>query len=309
MLPFNKVCEIEDFADPALTAILRTAFAHRPHELPVGFPSGHEDRRDWEWAMVLRSLHHFGAVTSGATLLGVAAARSDLAFYLTQQVRQVFAVDRYVAMAETALVAALRMMTRPEDFAPFPIDRTKLVVQDMDPWSLRYPDATFDGVFVGRHSGLRQLEDAAHASFEVGRVLKPGGVASVILDLRLAGPPGATGSPGGLVLSSDHIERFVVAASGLEPVDEVRLVPSTTTLETRREVAFASQHRSGGASVAVPPGYPRLVVVRDGYVSTSAHVCLRKTERYPCVPNRWAAPPMSTTYGISGPDGAAAGCR
>jgi SAM-dependent methyltransferase len=304
LLPFSKACEIEDFADPELAATLREVNAHRLDGLPTEFPAGREDRRDWEVAMALRSLRHFGAVTPASTLLGVAAAGSALAFHLSRHVRQVFAVDRYADLGPTP-GTAMRRMTRPEDFAPLLVDANRLVVQHMDPRRLRYPDATFDGVFCGRASGLRGLEEVAHACFEMGRVLKPGGVLSIALGLRLAGPSGATGVPGDLVLSEGHLDRFVVAASGLARVDEARLRPSRRTLETRRQLAFSTPGGPARTTTRRPAaGYPCLVAVQDGYVSTSAHLTLQKTERYPCVPNAWAEPPL-TTGGITGPGGPA----
>ncbi len=306
LLAFNKACEVEDFAHPDLVATIDELHAHRRQELPQGFPSGHEDRRDWEAAMSLRSLRAFGAVTAGATLLGVAAGHSDLPFHLARQVRQVFAVDRYLDMAGTRPESALWRVIHPEDFSPFPVDRTRLVIQHMDPRWLCFPDDTFDGVFCGRTTGLRGLQDAGHAAFEMGRVLKLGGVLSMAVELRLAGPPGATGFPADLVLSPDHVERFVVAASGLQPVDEVRLLPSPQTLEMKRDLAFSTLHRPADAS-AVRRDYPGLVVLRDGYVSTSAHLTLAKTAGYPCVANGWAEPPIGTADRVSGCDRAVLG--
>jgi len=63
-VPFNKVVEIEDFDDPGLASVMREVCAHKVPHLPAGYPKGAEHRKDWEVAMAVRALDHFGALCS-----------------------------------------------------------------------------------------------------------------------------------------------------------------------------------------------------------------------------------------------------
>lgn len=299
--PFNKVCELEDFADPQLREILRDVHSFRLGVLP-DYPEGACYRSDWEAAMAVRSFRHFGILDGGALVLGVGVGMSDLLFYLTRHVRQVFAADRYLAADEAAAPGFLAMLSQPALVAPYEFDPSRLVVQHMDGRDLRHPDDTFDGVFSGgwiNHVG--DLEDVANAAYEMGRVLKPGGALSLALAYRVAGPPGGIGWPGSnLLLSAEEIKRFVVEASGLEPVDELSTALSDATLATPRDLSLALDH-TPDALARRPDDQPspHLLQVHMGYVVTSVHLTMRKTASYPARSNRWARPREATRQRIA----------
>ncbi len=314
---FNKLCELEDFADPELASVIREISSYKVASFSQDFPVGSEHRKDWEVAMAVRTLRDHGALRPDATILGVAVGTEDTVFYLSRHVHQVFATDRYLFAEEWDAIAPMTMLVEPEALAPYDFDPTRLVVQHMDARSLRYPDAMFDGIFSsGSIEHFGQLLDVAHAAYEMGRVLKPGGILSVSTEFKLTGPPGGMGWPGlTLLFSAEQIRRFIVEASGLEPVDEFDDTVSEATLATQRGlVASKIDHDARMAEIgpAAQPtefafwDFPHVVMVHDGYVFGSVHLALRKPDNYPVTPNEWARPTAEVQLSIAESNKAAA---
>jgi len=275
--------------------------------LPAGFPVGSEHRKDWEVAMAVRTLRHFGALHRDATILGVAAGAEDTSFFLTREAKQVFATDRYLASGDWEPTAPLSMLIQPQDVAPYEFDADRLVVQHMDGRHLHYPDNTFDGIYSsGSIEHFGDLDDVASAAYEMGRVLKPGGVLTLSTEIRLGGPPGGIGWPGlTLLFSVENLQRFIVDASGLEPVDELDSEVSDETLSVRRDLTLAiTQHLAATSAGGQREEYaawefPHIILVHEGYVFTSVHLALRKPDDYPKVPNAWARPSQATIAAIA----------
>jgi len=287
VLAHNKVCEIEDFSDPDFRAALD------------------EVRGDWRSAMALRALRAHGALRADAVLLAVAVGPGDVLLHLSRHARQVFATERFHGAGAWESLAPLALMVEPSMASP-DLVADRLVVQHMDGRSLRFPDDFFDGILCGGSLGrFAELQDVANAAYEMGRVLKPGGVLTLSGDLQLSGPPGGVGWPGrGLLLSPAHLQRYIVDASGLEPVDDLRTEPSAATLETRRDLGQAILDLDAGVVGSGPTdhsdvGTPNLVSLQGGYVFTSVQVTLRKTDAYPAVRNGWARPSAGTLEEIA----------
>jgi FkbM family methyltransferase len=300
-LAFSKLCELGDFVNPELAPVIRDVCAYKLPDFGPEFPHGAEHRKDWEVAMAVRALRHFGALRPDAAVLGVAAGTEDTIFYLARHVRQVFATDRYLSSGPWQPVAPISMLLDPEAVARTDFDPDRLVVQHMDGRRLTYPADTFDAIFSsGSIEHFGDFGDVAAAAYEMGRVLKPGGVLSLSTEFRLAGPPGGIGWPGAtLLFSAADLQHFIVEASGLELVDELRTGVSDETLSTPRDITQVIDQRrhrqAGGPDVPVSDDTtwddrPHIVLLHDGYVFTSVHLTLRKTERYPWPANDWAKP-------------------
>src|SRR5215213_1294979 len=193
-LPYSKACELEDFADPELAAVLRDVYAPEA-ESSAAWPAGAEHRKHWEVAMSVRALRDFGALQPGAEILGVGAGSEITGFYLTRHARRVVVTDLYLSPGEEwKTVAHPLMMVAPERLSPIAFERERLEVLHMDGRWLRFPDGSFDGIFSsGSIEHFGGFEDIAAAAFEMGRVLKPGGVLSLSTELLLEGPPGSIG--------------------------------------------------------------------------------------------------------------------
>lgn len=282
-LPYNKSCGLDDFADPELVSVLREVYAH---ETSPGYPAGAERRKHWEVAMSVRALRDFGALRPDAELLGVGAGTETTVFYLTRHARRVIATDLYLAPGDWEREAHPLMMVAPERLAPMPFERDRLIVQHMDGRWLRYPDNSFDGIFSsGSIEHFGGFEDIAASAYEMGRVLKPGGVLTLATEFLLQGPPGSMGWPGVVLFSAETLRRQIIEASGLKPVDEPDLEVSERTLATGRPLEEMIREVENGRET-----FPHLVLTHDGQVFGSVHLTLRKTERYPVPDNAWARP-------------------
>lgn len=306
-LGFNKICEIEDFQHPDLVEVIRDVCTYKIPHLPPGFPKATEHRKDWEVGMAVRTLRDFGALHRYATILGVAAGTEDTSFFLTREAKQVFATDRYLASGDWGVTAPLSMLVNPQGVSPFEFDVDRLVVQHMDGRHLLYPDDVFDGIYSsGSIEHFGDFSDVAAAAYEMGRVLKPGGVLTLSTEIRLSGPPGGIGWPGQtLLFSVENLQRFIVDASGLEMVDEFDPSVSEETMSVQRDLWLVIQQNPTAISPDQKRGaystseFPQIVLVHEDYVFTSVHLALRKGDDYPRAPNEWARPSAATIAAIA----------
>ena len=300
-LGFNKVCDLEDFDDPELRAAIEEIFPETGSNASEG-RSVRADSKRWEIAMSCRSLRVFDALRPDAVVLGVGAGTERTSFHLTRYVRQVIATDLYLAAGQWADVAPSLMLVEPERFAPGPFERERLSVQHIDGRWLRFPDETFDGIYSsGSIEHFGGLDFVANAAFEMGRVLKPGGVLTLSTEFKISGPPGGDGwDAGTLVLSEERIRRYVIEASGLECVDPLVTELSQRTLESQRDLAtFLQGVSASSTSGEQAASYPNIVLVHEGYAFCSIHLTMRKTDAYPSADNEWARPSPATTRAVA----------
>ena len=284
-LPYNKACGLEDFADPELMAVLRDVYAFQA-ERSAAWPAGFELRKHWEVAMSVRALRDFGALRPDAEILGVGAGSEVTLFYLTRHARRVVATDLYLSPGEWEREAHPLMLVAPERLSRIPFERERLEALHMDGRWLRFPDDSFDGIFSsGSIEHFGDFEDIAAGAYELGRVLKPGGVLTLATELLLDGPPGSIGWPGVVLFSPEKLRREIVEATGLELVDDLDLAVSPRTLASVRPLLGMIGDVEHGRET-----YPLVVLSHEGQLFTSVHLTLRKTERYPVQDNAWARP-------------------
>lgn len=170
-------------------------------------------RKYWEWGLGLYGLHKLGLIRPDAECLGIGAGVEWPLFYLANRVKRVVATDMYSRDAGFDKLDP----TVPENaarLAPFPYRQESLTFERMDALDLRYPDNTFDFVFsfssvehFGGHAG------AILSMQEIGRVLKPNGVAAIATELIIdEGKHPEFFYP-------EEIEPLFVDATGLTPVE------------------------------------------------------------------------------------------
>jgi SAM-dependent methyltransferase len=316
LVPHNKVCEFEDFADQEIADTVREVFPHEIKVFTPEFPKGAEYRKYWEIAMAVRALRQYGALRADATLLGVGAGAETTVFFLTNYVDRVVATDLYLNAGDWDESAPWYMLIAPERFAPYPFRADRLVVQNMDGRLLRYPDDTFDGIFSsGSIEHFGDMESIAASAYEMGRVLKPGGVLTLSTEYLINGPAGGDGWSGLRFFSRAALQRYIVEASGLEPVDDLQTNVSPTTLASQRSLrfygrdmhaAFAKQGKYPRVGEIKWSHYPHLVLTHKGYTYGSVHLALRKTENYPVSPNDWARPSERVIESVRAMEAAAA---
>ena len=258
----NRVCNLSDFEDSALRDVLDDMF-----NSPDVY-GNQIQRKSAEIASAIMALREGGVLRPDARILGVGAGVERTIFYLTRHVAEVHATDMYAEAGIWAGHAPARMLTSPILEAPIGYDWNpqRLIVQHMDARELRYPDAHFDAVFTSssiEHFGTR--EDVAAAAREMGRVLKPGGIAAISTEWMISGSP-YMGFGGVLLFDEDAIQRYIVEPSGLEMIDALQMDVDEDTLGTEVTLASAIEHMT----------YPHIVLRHEGYLFTSVHLALRK---------------------------------
>jgi SAM-dependent methyltransferase len=313
-LSYCKLCELEDFRDPELSALIRD-MAPEPHG--PDYPEGEEHRKPWEVAMTARALRDFGALRPDAEILGVGAGREATVFWLTRHVKRVFATDLYLNEDSwSATDSGALMLLAPEKATQMDWNPRRLVVQHMDGRNLRYEDDSFDGVFSsGSIEHFGTLDEIRESVEEIYRVLKPGGVAALATEFRLDGPPGMPGTilfdeeelrgvllegmPWGL---ASPLDLSISERTWAQPVDFGALVlsqlpppPETITEKVRDKLGRyqpAGPEQDGPPKSHLDTEYPHIVLElhhpellraqtgdEDPRTWTSVHLTLIKPER------------------------------
>jgi SAM-dependent methyltransferase len=274
---YAKLCDIGDFDDPAFRA---RAAEIRP-DLNLGWAF---DRKTWEFTMLSLLLEERGLLDGRAQVLSVGAGREAILFWLGGRVGRVVAVDRYGTGRWRRVHAT--MLTDPQSLSPFPgVPAERLDVRSMDARALELPDQSFDAVF-----SLSSIEhfgppaEIRRAAAEIGRVLRPGGLAYVAteLELRPAGSArrlaqglsrllsgGRLGQPE--VFTPETLERDVIEPSGLRLLQRLDLQISDASFENLGVRRF-------GRWLRTPTGrfHPHIVLRDRGRTFTSVGLPLQR---------------------------------
>lgn len=303
MINYNRVCNIGDFVDDELRRVIREIFAHELPLFPPTYPDGVADSKQWEIAMTARALRDHGVIRPDARILGIGAGTEATVFYLSQHVRQVVATDIYASAGPWADVAPSGFLVQPQAFAgDISCDPQHILPLHQDARALDLPDDEFDGVFSsGSIEHFGSLLFVSNAAYEIGRVLKPGGIAAIATEFKVAGPPDGDGwDPSVILFSPEKLRRWIVEASGLEFVDALDTTLSEETLSVRRDLlAFlnaAKQVTHPEQKIGV---YPNLILYHEGYLFCSVHLTLRKPLSGWGKSNGWAAPDATTQEAVA----------
>ncbi|HMA49101.1 MAG TPA: class I SAM-dependent methyltransferase [Magnetospirillaceae bacterium] len=144
-------------------------------------------RKDWEYGLCIEGLEKLGVVHPDAQALAVGAGYERPLFYFANKVARMVATDLYDNPDHEGKPA---MLTQPWSFSPIEYRRDRLEVLRMPGNQLEFPDDSFDFLFCLssiEHFGSREI--IRQSLDEMKRVLKPGGIACVITELILQGPP------------------------------------------------------------------------------------------------------------------------
>lgn len=166
-LSLQKVCDIHDFFEPEIDAIIRRDL----RSVPFG------SRRAWEFAMIFRALGAKGKLQGSAHGLAMGAGTEKLIYAIVPRVAKTVVTDLYLPDSGWIGVRT----ESPRDLigkkAPWPVDFDKVDAMAMDMRDLRFPDESFDFCWsTGAFEHIGHDEDFLQHFREVDRVLKPGGV-------------------------------------------------------------------------------------------------------------------------------------
>jgi SAM-dependent methyltransferase len=267
-----KLCELEDFSDADLRALIRSAYANEAARFGEAFPTGREYRKFWEVAMSLNAFRELGVLGADSEFLGVGAGSEATVFWLTNHARRVFATDLYLENGQWAEQAPRTMLSDPSPYAPCPWNPRRLVVQEMNALELRYDDGSFDGVFSAsaiEHFG--DLEAVRRGLAEIRRVLKPGGVASLSTEYRIRGHVSELPT---ILLFDERQLRSLLADDGWELAEPLDLHLSDATLAGTVNWDSVMADIQAGRDWT----FPHIVLEHSlGVTWTSVHVALRRT--------------------------------
>jgi SAM-dependent methyltransferase len=241
---YVKLCDLPDFDDAVLRRRIREIVPN--HE-----PRAEVRRKFWEYATLTLFLEDEGALHDRTQVLSVGAGHEEVLFWLANKVRRVVAIDIYGEGGFAEDEADAMMLTNPKGFAPYSYREDRLTALKMDAHALDFPDASFDVVFSLssiEHFGDRR--DVARAAREMGRVLRPGGLAFIVTECFVARHPlnsplvqtgiriatlgrrckNATPRRRAVdVFTSRELVRWIVQPSGLDLVQPLDLTVSPET--------------------------------------------------------------------------------
>lgn len=278
-LPLSKVIDLDDFASADLLPYLREI----NEQESVRFGSSREDlvpdSKQWECAMALRALDRAGAASAGHMIAGVGAGTEATIFAVARRGALVFPVDRYLDRTVWSDVAPAGMLIDPAQYSTLDLPQGHVIPVHSSAMMLNLPSDTFDGVFSsGSIEHFGSLENVAQAAREIGRILKPGGVASIATEFRLDGPQDRRWFDDNVILfTAPMLEQYIVQASGLSLRDPLVTFQSDRTFETRHNLAdFLKHARSIHGLDDKRAVYPNLVLYHEGFLFCSVVLTLHK---------------------------------
>lgn len=218
-------------------------------------------RKHYEYVQTAYGLRLLGALHPEAWVLGVGAGHERILYWLANNAQRVIGTDLYEGnwASDNAQEGDPDVIANPAKYAPFPYREQALSFQRMDGRKLQFADHTFDVVYslssiehFGGHEG------SARSMAEIGRVLKPGGVAAIATELILNDARDEE------FFTLEELVKYVVAPSGLKLVQMPTLELPQAVLKRPLDLPQERYFR------------PHLVLSERGLVYTSVMLFLVK---------------------------------
>lgn len=234
--------------------------------------------------MALRALDREGFAGPGHLIAGIGAGTEATIFALARRGAVVFPVDRYLQRTVWSDVSPVGMLIDPARYCTLDVPRGHVVAIHSSALELNLPSETFDGVFSsGSIEHFGSLEGVAEAAREIGRILKPGGVASIATEFRIDGPEDLPWFDDNVILfTPDLIRQYIVGPSGLTLRTPLDIAQSDRTFETRTNLVDFLQHVNAIHGIEEKRAiYPNLVLYHDGFLFCSVAITLYKDHPIP----------------------------
>lgn len=217
-------------------------------------------RKPYEFTQLIFGCRRLGALRDDAQILSVGAGHETVLYWLANHAGRVIGTDMYEGVWQDAQgrEGDPGVIRRPEDYAPFPYRRDRLIFMKMDGRALSFRDATFDIVYsLSSIEHFGGFAGAAATMREMARVLKPGGILALATEYVLQGPP--------------HEETFQPAelAALIDQPGLTLVQPIDDGVYRRYEHAAIDLHRN-------PYQTPHMVVRLGDTIFTTVMVFLRK---------------------------------
>jgi len=260
-LKLNKLCCMEDWENEEMKTMLGR----------MGY-SGYVHRKDWEWSLGLIAMQRFNLLNSNSTVLGVGSGRERILFYLANDlVKHVYATDLYSMNGWDE--APADFMKNPEKFTKQEYNHERLTVMNMDGRKLGFNSNLFDIVFSFssiEHFGGERHSGALEAVREMGRVLKPNGIAVVATEFILN--------------DKDHAEFYnerTIFSHLVNKLDNLQLVEPLDLTITRKTMNtmlkfYPEALKWHNMSNEYKRNHPHILIRIGNMVHTSIMLVLRK---------------------------------
>lgn len=189
-MPLSEVVNVDRYNDPEWMKLHRDIEAYSIDKHVFQHTGNQVHRKGWEWTQAIYGLQKLGKIRPDAKGIGVGAGREAIIFYLADQVGEVLATDLYGMndewISNQGAEAPAEILQDAKRFCPRSFDESRVRFEVADGTALPYEDNSFDFCFslssiehFGGHEASRK------AVQEMGRVLKPGGVAAVATEYIL----------------------------------------------------------------------------------------------------------------------------
>jgi SAM-dependent methyltransferase len=199
-MKFNKLADITDWQQPS--------FQQAAAALQIAEPPS---RKNWEFIQVYQGLQTLGILNESSRALGLGVGHEPLIYAFCNTCKEVIATDLY----NSATWATAEMETeKVYHLNPFPYERDRLTVRSMDMTAIDYPDESFDFVWsccAVEH--LNNFQDLHQLYREIHRVLRPGGIAALTTEFKIAGDSGY--EPNMLFTDAPWVEHWLTGKNPL----------------------------------------------------------------------------------------------
>jgi SAM-dependent methyltransferase len=278
-LSYNKVIDAADFHDCELIPFLKEILYDEQVKFGLDEPIVIADSKTWECGMMLRAFSDHGLIRPGATFAGIGAGIEQTTFALAAKDCVVFPSDRYLEVTPWSDVAPAGMLIDAAQYTNFRFNRGNVIPVHSDARWLNLPSGFFDGVYsAGSIEHVGSLNAVAAVAEEIGRILKPGGMACLSTEFRLMGPNDKGWFDDNCILfTPDLIRQYILEPSGLEFVDQPNFRASQETFDQRVVLLdFLEKAKSVSSIEDKKNAYPNLTLFHEGFLFCSIHLALRK---------------------------------
>jgi len=172
-------------------------------------------RKGFEWTHAIYGLSKLGALNENARCLGVGSGHEVLSYWLANHTAHVISTDLFQEKTGWAKAGGREgdpaVLRDPQKYAPFPYREGRLTFKKMDGRRLEFDDNSFDIIFsISAIEHFGGHDQAARSMREIGRTLKPGGVAVIVTELILNNRSHRE------FFNVDQLLEYIVAPSGLK---------------------------------------------------------------------------------------------
>jgi SAM-dependent methyltransferase len=148
-------------------------------------------RKSYEFTQLLYGLQRLGRLRNDVNVLSVGAGHECVLYWLANHVGRVVATDLYEGAWQSigSKEGDVAVLQAPEEYAPFPYRKERLLFLRMDGLHLAFASNTFEVAYsLSSIEHFGGVPGAQTAIAEMTRVLKPGGLLVVATEYVLSGP-------------------------------------------------------------------------------------------------------------------------